>query len=200
MKRRLFPVPILATLLMLLALHAPIPAGAADWVAPGPGVGSPFPNTLNLEDQKGRTRSLADLMGTRGVTLVFVRSADWCPFCKRQLAELNTLAPEFEQLGYPLVSISVDAVPLIQKFAAQVGVRFTMLADPKGAINEQLGIRDAQYPVGSAAFGVPHPGMFVIDRGGQIRRKHFEKGYATRPDPQRVLAQIRALGTPAPAR
>lgn len=200
MLRRLPSTWMPFALLLMLALPVAVPVFAEDWVAPGPNVGSRFSAALDLEDQTGHRRSLTDVMGRRGVTLVFVRSADWCPFCKRQLAELNALAPEFDQLGYPLVSISVDTVPLIQKFAEQVGVRFTMLADPKGDLNERLGIRDAQYPLGSAAFGVPHPGLFVIDRSGVIRAKHFEKGYRTRPDPQQVLASIRALGAAAEAR
>lgn len=188
---------IIATLmagLLLVVTASALATPNEGWVAPGPAVGAQFPNSLGLQDQNDRRRTLEDLMGTRGVTLVFVRSADWCPFCKRQLAELNTRAAEFEALGYPLVSISVDTVPLIQAFAGQIGARYTMLADPTGAVNEALGIRDSQYPVGSAAFGVPQPGIFVIGRDRRIAGKFFEQGFRTRPDPQQVLQAIRALG------
>lgn len=187
-----FMVALIAGLLLLVTSSA-FAASGDEWVPPGPAVGTLFPVELGLPDQTDRRRTLADLMGTRGIALVFVRSADWCPFCKRQLAELNARAGEFQALGFPLVSVSVDTVPLIQAFAAQVAVRYTMLADPNGEINESLGIRDTQYPVGSAAFGVPQPGIFLIDRNRRIVGKFFEKGFRTRPDPQLVLQAIRAL-------
>jgi peroxiredoxin len=43
---------------------------------PGPAVGSKVP-PFELTDQNGRTRTLPDVMGPKGVMLVFFRSADW---------------------------------------------------------------------------------------------------------------------------
>jgi cytochrome oxidase Cu insertion factor (SCO1/SenC/PrrC family) len=42
----------------------------------GPQVGSRVPE-FTLVDQRGQSRTLASLMGPRGVMLVFFRSADW---------------------------------------------------------------------------------------------------------------------------
>jgi len=69
-----------------------------------------------------------------------------------------------------------------------------MLADPNGDINEELGIRDTQYPVGSAAFGVPRPILYVVDRSGTIRARYMEPTYRTRPDLDTVLEEAAALG------
>jgi peroxiredoxin len=168
-------------------------ASESTWTPPGPAVGSPFPNDLRLADQSGRLRSINDLMGTHGVTVVFVRSADWCPFCKRQLAELNQRAGEFQSFGFPLVSVSVDEVPLVKAFHDQAAIGFTMLADPMGKTGEDLAIRDLQYPTGDRAFGVPHPGIFVIGRDRTILAKFFEQGYKARPDPAAVLKSVRGF-------
>jgi cytochrome oxidase Cu insertion factor (SCO1/SenC/PrrC family) len=54
----------------------------------GPQVGSTVPN-FSLSDQNGRTRTLRSLMGPKGLMLVFSRSADWCPYCKTQLVEIQ---------------------------------------------------------------------------------------------------------------
>jgi peroxiredoxin len=178
-------------LLLVAGVATAVPP--ADWVPPGPVVGAKFSNSLQLSDQTGRRRALDELMGSQGITIVFVRSADWCPFCKRQLAELNQHAAEFEALGYPLVSVSVDAVPEITAFHDQARIHFTMLADPVGAAGEDLGIRDRQYPTGDRAFGVPHPGIFVLASDRTILAKFFEPGYKTRPDPNAVLESIRGL-------
>ncbi|MBM3798011.1 MAG: hypothetical protein FJW31_29130 [Acidobacteria bacterium] len=42
----------------------------------GPAVGARVPD-FTLTDQAGRPRTLASLMGKRGLMLSFVRSADW---------------------------------------------------------------------------------------------------------------------------
>jgi hypothetical protein len=42
----------------------------------GPQVGQRVPD-FDLRDQSGRMRNLQSVMGTRGVMLVFFRSADW---------------------------------------------------------------------------------------------------------------------------
>jgi peroxiredoxin len=68
-----------------------------------------------------------------------------------------------------------------------------MLADPNGEINESLGIRDPQYPVGSAAFGVPRPTLYIIDRAGTIRARYMEPTFRTRPDLEVVLREAAAL-------
>src|SRR4051812_46906013 len=55
----------------------------------GPSVGTRVPD-FSLRDQQGQSRTLSSLMGPKGLMLVFYRSADWCPYCKTQLAELET--------------------------------------------------------------------------------------------------------------
>jgi hypothetical protein len=45
-------------------------------VKTGPAVGSKVPD-FALDDQDGKRRTLPDLMGHKGMLLVFTRSADW---------------------------------------------------------------------------------------------------------------------------
>jgi peroxiredoxin len=185
--------------LFALGIFSVVHAAESGWVPPGPPVGAKFTNPLHLADSSGRLRKVDDLMGARGLTVIFVRSADWCPFCKHQLVEINQRATEFAALGFPLVSVSVDEVPLVRAFVDSQNIQFTMLADPTGAVAEDIGIRDAQYPTGSAAFGVPHPGIFVLARDRTILAKFFEPGYKVRPDPDVVLASVRTLAGGATA-
>ncbi|MBA3884140.1 MAG: hypothetical protein H0X67_00225 [Acidobacteria bacterium] len=74
---------IIGTMLLCTALGAgvagqrPGPAGAAvDVTTRGPQVGEKVPD-FTLTDQAGRPRSLASLMGEKGLVLSFQRSADW---------------------------------------------------------------------------------------------------------------------------
>lgn len=183
--RRLFAGLALA----LLAL--PLAASAQD--VPGPDVGTPFPHPLRASDQHGEHQTLSSLMAENGVALFFVRSADWCPICKDQLADVNERVDEFRELGINVASISVDEVGLLARFASNQDIRYTMLADPEGTINEALGIRDEQYPAGSAEYGVPRPTVYVLDRRGTIRLRYMEPSFRTRPELDEVLADIEAL-------
>jgi len=172
---------------MLCGLAWAAAALAAD---PGPAVGDRFPDELAAPDQYGEIQAIDRLMGEHGLAVFFVRSADWCPFCKAQLADVNTRVPEFAALGINVVSVSVDEVREIRMFSDAQHIAYTMLSDPAGDINERLGIRDEQYPVGSAQFGVPRPTLYVIDRERTIRLRYMEPTYRTRPDLDVVLADV----------
>ena len=185
MPRKWFTAPF-AMLLVAVAI--------AQSDIPGPKVGEVFPHDLSAPDQNGNMQSLSGLYGDKGAAVFFVRSADWCPFCKGQLVDINNRLADFEALGLSVISVSVDEVPLIKNFHDEQGIGYAMLADPNGDINEELGIRDAQYPVGSAAFGVPRPILYVIDRNGVIRARYMEPTYRTRPDLDLVLPELAALG------
>jgi peroxiredoxin len=160
---------------------------------PGPAVGAKFPHELAALDQSGTQQTLQALMGEKGVAVFFVRSADWCPFCKGQLVDANRHFARFQALGLNVVSVSVDQVPKIAAFAAAQKIEYPMLSDPDGAINLSLGIRDEQYPVGTAQFGVPRPILYVVDRSGTIRLRYIEPTYRTRPDLEAVLRDVAAL-------
>jgi peroxiredoxin len=160
----------------------------------GPKIGERFPNALVAPDQSGKAQTLKSLMGEKGIAVFFVRSADWCPFCQGQLVDANRHLSRFRSLGLTVVSVSVDDVSKIAAFAQAQHIGYKMLSDPLGDINLSLGIRDQQYPVGSAAFGVPRPTLYVIDPNGVIRLRYQEPTYKTRPDLDRVLLDVEAAG------
>jgi peroxiredoxin len=187
MNRKLRFDRLLAALLVALPLWSGIAAAE-------PLEGAPFPHSLDAPDQSGKLRSLKSITGKKGVVLFFVRSADWCPFCKGQLVDVNRHLPGFRDLGFEPASVSVDDVAIITEFSQAQGIGYVMLSDPKGSINEALGIRDTQYPLGSAAFGVPKPTAYVIDAKGVVRLRYREPTFRTRPDLDAMIGDIRKLG------
>jgi peroxiredoxin len=181
------------SMLTLVSVAAAFFAAAALAAELGPQVGAKFPHELAAPDQSGRPQTLASVMGEKGVAILFVRSADWCPFCQGQLVDANRHVARFRALGLNVVSVSVDEVAEIAEFASAQKIDYPMLADPNGAINLSLGIRDEQYPVGSAQFGVPRPVLYVVDRSGTIRLRYMEPTYRTRPDLEAVLRDAASL-------
>lgn len=184
-----------AVVSMALLIQGLVPASVraeGAWVPPGPDIGSTFPNALELKDESGTQQSLKSAMGKNGVAVFFVRSADWCPFCKRQLVDLNARLAEFRQLGLGVASISMDSVDKIAEFHSAQSIGFTMLSDPDGAIVERIGVRDLQYADGSKAFGVARPMIFIINPERKVTHKYAEESYRNRPDLNAVLKDLRA--------
>jgi peroxiredoxin len=189
------PRRLTAGFFLLVALAVGVGAGQAEetWTPPGPAVGTRFPSNLDLPDQAGVKQDLASLQGAKGTVLVFVRSADWCAYCMRQLTDVNGRLRQFEALGLSVVSVSVDAVAEITDFHREQKIGYTMLADADGEVVKSLGIRDPAYGPDSNAFGVPQPVIFVLDREQVVRAKFAERGYRNRPDLDRVLDELGRL-------
>jgi peroxiredoxin len=189
------PRRLSAGFFLLVALAFGVVTGQAEesWTAPGPAIGARFPSALNLQDQAGVKRNLAELQGAKGTVVVFVRSADWCPYCMRQLADVSGRLRQFEALGLSIVSVSVDSVTEIAEFHRKQKIGYTMLADPDGAVVQSLGIRDPAYGPDSDVFGVPQPMILVLDRTQVVRAKFAERGYRSRPDLDRVLNELGRL-------
>jgi peroxiredoxin len=189
------PGRLSAGFFLLVALASGVGACQAQdaWSPPGPAIGTRFPTALNLPDQTGVQRDLAALQGANGTVVVFVRSADWCSFCMRQLADVNSRLGDFAALGLAVVSVSVDPVAEIAEFHGERKIGYTMLADTDGAVVQSLGIRDPAYGPDSEVFGVPQPVIFVLDRAQVVRAKFAERGYRNRPDLGRVLEELGRL-------
>lgn len=182
-----FRLPSLAFLAALLLCLAG-PVAAIEEL--GPPIGTAAPDIGTPLDQTGKPRALADLMGEKGVVLLFFRSAEWCPFCQAQLMDINSGVAEIEKRGYHVAALSYDAPTALASFTARRGISYTLLSDPGSTVIDRYKLRDPAYPPGSKAYGVPRPIIFVIDRAGIIQAKLYEEGFKTRPPVSAVIAQI----------
>jgi peroxiredoxin len=177
--------------LMVFAFASSLkPAVAEDL---GPPVGVIAPDIGKRPDQTGVPRSLADVMGSKGVVLMFFRSADWCPFCKAQLVDMNSGAAEIEKRGYRIAALSYDSPETLKSFADKREISFTFLSDPKSEVIDLYKLRDPQYPAGNRAYGVPRPIIFILDKGGVIRAKLYEESFKVRPPVSAVIGALDAL-------
>src|SRR5688572_21875852 len=81
---------------------------AAMMAMPGIKVGEKAPD-FTLQNTAGEKVVLQDLLQNEKVVLVFVRSADWCPFCRTQLQALEKSRAEIEMTGAQLIAVSYDS-------------------------------------------------------------------------------------------
>ena len=156
----------------------------------GPPVGTTAPSIGAPLDQAGKPRTMSDLMGPKGLVLMFFRSAGWCPYCQAQLIDMNSGAAEIEKRGYKIAALSYDLPPVTAGFAEKRGITYTFLSDPKSEVIDRYGLRDPQYPPGNMAYGVPRPIIFILDPTGKIEAKLWEPTFKTRPPVSAVIAKI----------
>ncbi len=169
-------------------------AASADYDANwGPKLGTTLPEGLIVKTHEGKTTDVAELVTGKGVAIVFVRSADWCPFCKRQIIELNKSRDEFVRRGINLVALSYDDSDILGKFAQEHEIDYTLVSDKKSMVIDAFGIRNEDHEKGSSGYGIPHPGIMVFDASGVLVAKFAEEGYRKRPPVEGVLAAIDQL-------
>ena len=166
------------TLAALIIVSSSLPAPAQEF---GPAISSKVPDIGTPPDQSGAPRSLASLMGDKGLVLFFFRSADWCPYCQAQMMDLNTAVAAIERRGYKMAGLSYDSPQVLSTFIERRGIKYTLLSDPKSEIIDRYNIRDPQYRPGSRAYGVPRPVIFILDRNGVVKAKLYEETYQQRP-------------------
>jgi peroxiredoxin len=159
----------------------------------GPPVGAHIP-AFFARDAGGKARTLGSVTGPKGVVLVFFRSSQWCPFCQVQLISLRDLTEPLASRGYRLAAISYQPPEELAQFALRRDIRYTLLSDKGSRTIDAFHLRDPQYKLGSIAYGVPQPSIFVIDPRGVIRAKLADEGFKVRPDNTAILAAVDAAG------
>jgi len=150
-------------------------------------VGQKAPPFL-ARDQFGRVQTLETLKGSKGTVLLFYRSADWCPYCKGQLIQLQAVKERFEKQGIKLVGISYDSVEILKYFSDRRKIDFPLLSDPDSKIIRRYQVLNSE-AVGPNA-GMARPGYFFIDPNGVIREKFFEAKYRERLTGNSVISKL----------
>ena len=156
----------------------------------GTSVGDQVPIRQALKNAQGETVTLESISGASGTVLVMVRSADWCPFCKVQLADHADIGEELAAKGYTLASLSYDEPEKLAEFSEGLERPFVMLSDTESAFIDAVGLRDPQYGEDHFAHGVPRASVLVLAPDGTIKNKLVSADYRQRPSNDFVLGMI----------
>ena len=206
---RFFPYLAVAVLFVSRACAAGLPANE-DAVRPL-AVGAQAPVAV-LDSLEGASVNLAEVFAAKPTILIFYRGG-WCPFCNRHLASLADSEIEFRRLGYQIVAISPDPVPVLDRTAARQHLRYRLLSDRQMKVSAgyQVAYRIAAAeekdyrangidlpPIpGQADFWLTIPTAFIVGRDGRIKYVFFnsDPSVTIAPEALRAAAQA-ALVTP----
>jgi peroxiredoxin len=193
--------PFLAVALCLAAIRVvaadmmpssamPMLPSSATEAMPGLKVGQKAVD-FTLQNSTGETVALRDLLTKGKVALVFVRSADWCPFCRAQLQALQKSLTDIQATGVQMVAISYDSPATNAAAAKKLGLTFPLLSDIGNKVIDAYGIRN--HEATGRADGIPHPVVFLLDQQGVIRVKLMRDGFRERPESAEIIAGVKSI-------
>jgi peroxiredoxin len=107
---------------------------------------------LSLKDLSGKTWTLSDL---RGKVVLVNFWATWCPPCRKEMPDLETLYERFESQGLVILGISDEESSKVEPFIRERKVTFPILLDAGRKVNEAFIVE-----------GIPK--SFVYDREGKL--------------------------------
>ena len=107
---------------------------------------------FTLTDLSGETWTLKDL---RSKVVLVNFWATWCPPCRKEMPDLETLHRRFGPQGLVILGISDEEAAKVQPFLAEQKITYPVLLDPGRKVNELFQID-----------GIPK--TFVYDREGKI--------------------------------
>ena len=178
----------------------------AGGTAPRPG--DPFPDFL-LPDTEGRLVALDDLLAAGPAVVAFFRG-EWCPYCRATLDALEEALPGIRAAGATLATVTPETGgrALDAKRLHRAGYR--VLADVDSGLAAACGVAfrvpgayrrlllrfgiDLAERQGNAAWLLPVPAAFVLDRRGTVAWAHVDADFTRRAEPAEVVAALRALG------
>lgn len=101
--------------------------------------------------------------------------------------QLQSYADQFTAAGIGVVVITYDSPELQQAFIDKFSVTYPLLSDVDASSIIELGILNEEYGPGDPTYGIPHPGIFIIDTEQHVVDKIFLEAYDMRVEAAAVL-------------
>jgi AhpC/TSA family/Disulphide bond corrector protein DsbC len=103
--------------------------------------------------------------------------------------ELEQNLDRIRKQGLGLAAVSYDSVAVLNNFADRRHITFPLLSDPQSKIIRAFGILNDTVQPGTAQFGIPYPGTFILDSKGTVVAKYFEDDFRERISASDILVR-----------
>jgi hypothetical protein len=108
--------------------------------------------------------------------------------------ELEQHLGAIRKQGLGVAAISYDSVGALKSFADRQRITYPLLSDPDSKIIRTYDIFNQTVKPGTPAYGIPYPGLYVVDARGMVVSKYFEDDFKERVSTGDILA--RQFGAP----
>nr|WP_256719384.1 peroxiredoxin-like family protein [Pseudoalteromonas sp. PAB 2.2] len=206
MLRTLLVSALLVLSSQTLAATAHNIADSAEHVSPLlPGLTIP---DVDLKDQNGTTVSLKKRFKEKTTVLIVYRGG-WCPYCSKQLANVQKIEDQLADLGAQIIAISPD-IPEKLAETKITSANYQLLSDDSLALSQTLGLAfyldDKTAKIyrnklgvnfvsldGKAQVALPVPAVFVVDKQGLIHFQYANPNYKVRLTEDVLLAAVKSV-------
>ncbi len=157
------------------------------------------------KDNTGKTFDLKQQLKKGDVVVVFYRG-QWCPFCNKQLGQLNDSLALITAKGASVIAISPEKMENVEKTVAKSKAGFPIISDSSMAImkaynvnfavDENTQTRYKKFGIdfleanGSNGANLPVPATYIIGKNGKIKYAFFNPDYKKRASVQDILDQL----------
>ncbi len=111
--------------------------------------------------------------------------------------ELQQHLDAIRKEGLGVAAISYDSIGALKSFADRQHITYPLLSDPDSKIIRAFDILNETTKPGTLTYGIPYPGIYVVDAQGKVLSKYFEDDYKDRVSTADILA--RQFGAPVSA-
>ena len=161
---------------------------------------------FTAKDQNGKSISLKNELKNGSVVLVFYRG-QWCPFCNRQLKQMEDSLPQIKAKGATVLTITPEVQENISKTIAKTKTSNSILHDEGLQIMKSYDVAfkvDDKTIENYKKYGIdfnvangesnganlPVPAVYVINKEGRIVYKYFDMDYRKRSSVKEILEHL----------
>lgn len=181
-------------------------ADSAEQVSPLlPGLTVP---SIVLKDQNSKNVSLTERFKEKTTVLIVYRGG-WCPYCSKQLANVQKIEKELADLGAQIIAVSPDSPEKLAESKID-SPNYQLLSDDSLALSQALGLAfyldDKTAKIyrnklgvsfvsidGKAKVALPVPAVFVIDKSGLVNFQYANPNYKVRLTENLLLAAVKSV-------
>ncbi|MEO6537955.1 MAG: peroxiredoxin-like family protein [Ferruginibacter sp.] len=156
-------------------------------------------------DQNGKPFELKKELNKGSVVLVFYRG-QWCPYCNRQLKELEDSLSLMTAKGATLVAVTPEKSDNISKTIEKTKASYPILYDDGLKIMKSYDVAfsvdektiekykgygiDFTKANGDNGANLPVPAVYIINKEGKVVYRYFDKNYSKRASVAEILQYL----------
>jgi peroxiredoxin len=106
---------------------------------------------------------------------------------------LSEHGPDLQSKGVNVAAVLYDSRAELERFSHKYGITFPLLSDPESSAIIQLGLLNPNYDPSTKYYGVPFPGVFLVNSKGIIVGKLAEENYRDRPLMEDLIESVNQL-------
>ncbi len=106
--------------------------------------------------------------------------------------ELSERQAAFTDLGIQVAVMTYESQEIHLNFTKQHDIGYPILSDSDARHVKAFGILNEAYAPGHRVYGIPHPGIFLVDKQGILRGRWLPGNEEAFPS-DKILAMVRQI-------